>query len=179
VLLEAVGMLDRDFDGHVWIFGANLEIQSGDWRERFEHLLVERGDMVTFGGRYEREQLAALMGMVDWVVVPSRWWENYPLVIQEAFMHRRPVICSDIGGMAENVTDGVNGLHFRVGDPASLAQAITHAATTPGLWEHLRDGIPPVRTMDAHVRALEGLYESLLTRPRTGADHPRVAYAAH
>ena len=50
-------------------------------------------------------------------VVPSLWWENSPLVIQEAFHFGRPVICSDIGGMAEKVTDGVNGLHFRPATP--------------------------------------------------------------
>ena len=37
-------------------------------------------------------------------------------------MHGRPVICSDIGGMAEKVTDGVDGLHFRGGDPEDLAR---------------------------------------------------------
>ena len=71
------------------------------------------------------------MASVDWVVVPSIWWENSPLVIQEAFLHGRPVICSDIGGMAEKVDDGVNGLHFRTGDPRSLAQAIRRATSSP------------------------------------------------
>ena len=43
-------------------------------------------------------------------------------MIQEAFQQRRPVICSDIGGMAEAVTDGHDGLHFRTGDlPISRA----------------------------------------------------------
>ena len=50
------------------------------------------------------------------MVVPSIWWETGPLVVLEAFQHGRPVICSDIGGMAEKVTDGVNGLHFRTRD---------------------------------------------------------------
>jgi len=57
------------------------------------------------------------MAAVDWVVVPSIWWENSPLVIQEAFAHGRPVICSDIGGMAEKVAHEKNGLHFRANDP--------------------------------------------------------------
>ena len=57
------------------------------------------------------------MAEVDWVVVPSIWWENAPLVIQEAFRHRRPVICGDIGGMAEMVRDGVDGLHAPVERP--------------------------------------------------------------
>ena len=83
------------------------------------------------------------MGACDWVVVPSIWWENSPLVIQEAFARGRPVICSDVGGMAEKVADGVDGLHFERGNPASLADTIERAITTPGLWDRLRAGITP------------------------------------
>jgi circadian clock protein KaiC len=54
------------------------------------------------------------MGEIDWVVVPSIWWETGPLTVLEAFQYGRPVICSDIGGMAEKVSHGVN-----VGVPGS------------------------------------------------------------
>jgi glycosyltransferase involved in cell wall biosynthesis len=109
------------------------------------------------------------MANVDWVVVPSIWWENAPLVIQEAFIHKRPVICSDIGGMAEKVTDGVNGLHFRAGDPLSLAETIRKAATTPGLWDHLRKGIPEIYRIEDSVAKLTGIYDSLLTKTAANA----------
>jgi glycosyltransferase involved in cell wall biosynthesis len=104
------------------------------------------------------------MSNVDWVLVPSIWWENSPLVIQEAFHFRRPVICSDIGGMAEKVTHGVDGLHFRAGDAADLARTLEYAVTTPGLWKQLHAAIRPVYGMEAHVRALESLYSALLSR---------------
>ena len=85
-------------------------------------------------------------------MVPSIWWENSPLVIQEAFFHRRPVICSDVGGMAEKVTDGVDGIHFRVGDAFSLARDDREGdAASPRLWRALRDGIREPYAMDAHV----------------------------
>ena len=101
------------------------------------------------------------MEHADWIVVPSIWWENSPLVIQEAFMHGRPVICSDIGGMAEKVRDGVDGLHFRANDARSLAATIQRAAGTPGLWEKLRQGIRPVYAMQEHVARLTTLYDHL------------------
>ena len=104
------------------------------------------------------------MSEIDWVLVPSVWWENSPLVIQEAFQHGRPVICSDIGGMAEQVRNGVDGLHFRVGDPASLAETIERAAMTPRLWYRLRDGISPVRPIEEHVATLTRLYGELIER---------------
>ena len=80
----------------------------------------------------------------------------------EAFQYGRPVICSDIGGMSEKVTDGVSGLHFRRRDPEHLAEVMQRAAETPGLWEELRAGIPPEppRSMDDHVEILGDLYRA-------------------
>src|SRR6476469_2964242 len=102
------------------------------------------------------------MANVNWVIVPSIWWEYSPLVIQEAFHFRRPVICSDIGGMAEKVRAGVDGLHFRANDPDSLARTMRKAMDTPGLWDRLRGQIKPVYHMDEHLVVLRGIYESLL-----------------
>ncbi len=162
LLLEAMKILGDGFAGHLWIRGANLEVQSQEFQDRFKPLLEETSDTVTVGGSYNRSQIAKLMAAVDWVVVPSIWWENSPLVIQEAFQHGRPVICSDIGGMAEKVANGVDGLHFRRGDADHLAEVIERAATTRGLWEQLRSGIPTVHPMDDHVANITGVYRELL-----------------
>jgi glycosyltransferase involved in cell wall biosynthesis len=174
VLLEAMQILVRDAARSpvdqaggvplLRVHGANLELQPGEFQNRFKQLLKETESVVTYVGKYDHEQLPELMEHLDWVVVPSVWWENSPLVIQEAFQHGRPVICSAIGGMAEKVTDQVNGLHFTVGDPMSLANVITRAIGTPGLWESLRDGIPPVYPMRDHVQTLTEIYGSLLAR---------------
>jgi glycosyltransferase involved in cell wall biosynthesis len=153
------------------MYGANLERFSARHQAEFRELLEQTRDNVSFRGSYPHEQLPELMAEIDWVVVPSRWWENSPLVIQEAFLHRRPVICTGIGGMAEKVTDGVNGIHFAVGDPEDLARAIARAVTTPGLWDELRAGIPTVFGMDEHVANLTAIYRQLLT----GADAASAA----
>jgi glycosyltransferase involved in cell wall biosynthesis len=113
-------------------------------------------------GGYAREELATHIGEVDWVLVPSIWWENAPLVIQEAFRHQRPVICSDIGGMAEMVRNGTDGLHFRVGDAADLARAMARAATSDTLWKELRRNIIPPRTIEDAARDHLDLYRDLL-----------------
>jgi glycosyltransferase involved in cell wall biosynthesis len=62
--------------------------------------------------------------------------------MSEAWMFRRPVICSDIGGMAERIEHNINGLHFQVSDPRSLAMAMRRAATETGLWERLSAAAP-------------------------------------
>jgi glycosyltransferase involved in cell wall biosynthesis len=93
-------------------------------------------------------------------------------------MHGRPVICSDIGGMAEKVTDGVNGLHFIRGDHYHLADVIDRAANTPGLWEKLRAGTRPANSMQHHVDLLGDIYRRLLAERGTPSP-ARVLEEAH
>ena len=168
VLLKAMSLLgERRPDAHLWLHGANLELQPEPFKKEFAGLLeeVKAGpDNVTLAGKYDHEQLAHLMSEIDWVIVPSQWWENSPLVIQEAFVHGRPVICSDIGGMAEKVTDGVDGLHFRAGDPHSLARVLERAVGEPGLWESLHEQSADVYDMDDHVASLRDMYREFLAR---------------
>jgi glycosyltransferase involved in cell wall biosynthesis len=170
----AGGLVFGPSNVHLWIHGANLELQGQDFQKEFRLLLEATKQNVTSAGRYDRAELPRLMANIDWVVVPSTWWENSPLVIQEAFASGRPVICSDIGGMAEKVTDGVNGLHFRVADPVSLARTIHRAAGSPDLWQTLHDGIPKVHTMEDHVATLEELYVRLLDAAPGIADKPHA-----
>jgi glycosyltransferase involved in cell wall biosynthesis len=179
VLLKAMEMLGPDFDGELTIHGANYEHQPDDVQEKLDRLMEATQATVTYAGPYDHDTgLPSLMAQTDWVVVPSTWWENAPLVIQEAFQHGRPVICSDIGGMAEHVAHHVNGLHFRVGDPGSLAETIESAATRPELWKELRAGIPHVRSVDEHVRSLEALYRESIERRRAGSGNGALAGAS-
>lgn len=166
LLRETNGHDHADARPHLSVYGANLELQSSEHQGRIKSLVEVTKDDVTWIGRYEPSELPALMAGIDWVVVPSIWWENSPLVIQEAFFYGRPIITSDIGGMAEKVQNGVDGLHFRARDPRDLAEVLRRAATTPGLWAQLRAGIIPVHTMDAHVARLTELYDELMDAKR-------------
>jgi glycosyltransferase involved in cell wall biosynthesis len=171
VLLRAMQRLGPEFAGHLSIHGTGtiqLPEESEELKGELERQIATT-PTVTFCGPYEHSDMPRLMAETDWVVVPSIWWENSPLVIGEAFQHGRPVICSDIGGMAEKVTHEVNGLHFSVRNAASLAATIQRAATTPGLWERLQAGIPAVPSMDDHVATLSEIYRTLMAE-RANAD---------
>ena len=171
VLLRAMQILQTEApEVHLTVWGASLEVLPESQRQLFTELLAGSGNNVSFAGSYNPASVPRIMADIDWVVVPSRWWENSPLVIQEAFMNRRPVICSDIGGMAEKVAHSVNGLHFTVGDPAHLAQTIITGVRTPGLWDRLRAGIPPAYAMQRHVDNLTELYDELIKQRASQAE---------
>jgi glycosyltransferase involved in cell wall biosynthesis len=171
VLLRAMELLGPDFDGMLTVHGANYEHAPGDLRAELDRLLKVTRKTVDYAGPYENDDIPRLMAETDWAIVPSIWWENSPLVISEAFMNGRPVICSDIGGMAEKVIDGVNGLHFIRGDHEHLADVLERAASTPGLWDELRAGIEPPNPMDHHVALLSQLYRRLIAE-RAGGRRP-------
>src|SRR5207244_12528110 len=86
---------------------------------------------------------------------------------------------SDLGGMAEKVKHGVNGLHFRANDAINLAETIRMATSAPGLWDTLsRGGMPALYPMDEHIAHIERLYRGLLDRKSTrlNSSHQIISY---
>lgn len=132
------------------------------FRADFAAALAAAGRAAQHVGPYHRDEAVALMRTADWIVAPSLWWENAPLVLSEARAAGRPVICSGIGGMAEMVAHGRDGLHVAPGDAAALAEAM-QAACDPDLWARLARAPEPPRH-DAFVEAHLGLYHALLAR---------------
>lgn len=168
VMLNAIAHLDQT-GGFEATFLINSPNSSGDYRPSatVERLSARmRGNVLWLGG-YSRSELGGRMAHTDWVVVPSVWWENSPLVIQEAFICGRPVIVSDVGGMAENVRHGIDGLHFRVGDAMDLARTFRYAAAADRLWERLASNLPQPPSVESNRDATLALYDSLIgSRPR-------------
>lgn len=155
VILRAVQLLRAEgFDDFVIeINGDNLRYASEACRKEVETFLQNEDEMpvekrnVFMNGSYHIDQLRRRMARIDWCIVPSVWWEIFGLVISEALMFKRPVIVSNVGGPAERIRHEVDGLHFEMGDPSSLAATIRRAVTEDGLWARLVQtmGSPPSR----------------------------------
>lgn len=121
VLIRAAALIEArtekmDMPVSIEIHGVNKDSFARMWPD----LTVPA--CVHFRGRYRPQDCVDIMRGYGWIIIPSVWWENSPVVIQEARASGTPMIASDIGGMAEK-TQGW-GIQFRVGDPAALAAAI-------------------------------------------------------
>ncbi len=163
VLLEAIALIPKKVRKrmHLDIHGSGLEIQPEVFQTKIKNLISTLSSSVSYHGSYQPHELAILMKDVDWVVVPSSWWENSPLVIQEAFKHLKPVICSDIGGMAEKVQNGLNGLHFRASKATSLSQVLTKVIETPTLHSQLVANIEKPLSLSQSAQEHHQLYSRL------------------
>jgi glycosyltransferase involved in cell wall biosynthesis len=144
VILEAFAAMPKKLRKLVTldIFGSGLGLQTPEFQERIHKLLAKCKDRVHLHGPYEPEEMGRLMAEVDWVVMGSVWWENSPLVIQEAYKFGRPILCPDIGGMAEKVRPGTGGLHYRARDSVSLGAIISRIVEEPDLYAALHASLP-------------------------------------
>lgn len=75
-------------------------------------------------GAQSRKQVIDLMKAARVLIVPSLWYEGFPMTIVEAYACGLPVVASDLGSLSSLVEDGVTGLHFKAGDAQDLARAI-------------------------------------------------------
>ena len=115
---------------------------------------------VVFHGRFDNRAIARVYEQFDVLVVPSIWFENSPITIHEAFLFRKPVVTSNIGGMAELVRDGIDGLHFKVEDADDLALTLARFCDEPRLlsevsnFRHVKTMVEDAREMEVRYRAM-------------------------
>ena len=109
----------------------------------------------------------ALMREVDWIIVPSTWWENAPVVIQEAFHHGRPIIASRHRRHGREGARRLDGLHFRAGSPNSLPTASSGRCASPACGTGSGAGSAAHQRHRGRGRPTPTLYERCWT--------PRVA----
>jgi glycosyltransferase involved in cell wall biosynthesis len=116
--------------------GAQLEIVGdGPARPGLETLVDQLGlrDRVTFHGRLDAGSLAGVLTRAAVAVVPSRWYENQPLAVLEAFASGLPVVATDLGGIPELIEPGVDGQLVPADDPPALAAALRPFLEDPSL----------------------------------------------
>jgi glycosyltransferase involved in cell wall biosynthesis len=172
VILDAVALLRGEgfTDFRVELNGDNL-IYAPEWLQialqnalDAEALLPPEQRVLFLNGAYQMSDLATRMGRIDWALVPSVWREAFGLVVSEAFLFGRPVICSDQGGPAERVRHEVDGLQVRLGDARALAETMKRCATEEGLWDRLHENVRPPETremMAERYRETYGLTASM------------------
>ncbi|MHB0857730.1 MAG: glycosyltransferase family 4 protein [Anaerolineae bacterium] len=117
-------------------------------------------------GALEHNRVGEALAWADVLVVPSLWWENSPVTIQEAYACGVPVIASRLGALAEKVRHEHTGLLFTPGDADDLAHALERLWRDPELWQRLRVGIRPPQDIGAHAETMLALYDELVSRRR-------------
>lgn len=120
-------------------------------------------DSVVFLGRLTPDALAVEYSKADVVVVPSRY-EPFGMVVAEAMSWGIPIVGSDVGGIAEQVRDGVDGYLVSPGDAGQLTTALEVMVADPSLAARMgvsaRERARSFTTANT-VRQVHSVYKSL------------------
>jgi glycosyltransferase involved in cell wall biosynthesis len=120
----------------------------GDERARLQALA---GPHVRFLGPQPRQRVIELFRAADASILSSSW-ENFPHTVVEALATGTPVIATRVGGVAEVVHDGENGLLVPPGDGDALADAVRRYFSDDVLRARLRaEAAESVRAYDRDV----------------------------
>src|SRR5262249_41456535 len=98
----------------------------------------------------------------DVVAVPSQLLETGPMVVLEAFAAGVPVIGSNLGGIAELVTNGMDGLLVEPCSVEAWIRVLRKISNEPTLLGELRSNINPPRRISEAAHDMTEVYRALL-----------------
>jgi glycosyltransferase involved in cell wall biosynthesis len=127
--------------------------------------MAEGRPHIRLRGAFEHSCLGEVLQGLDLLVVPSLWYENSPVVIQEAFGAGVPVVASRLGSLPEKVKEGVQGRLFEPGDVESLFGVLSELLSDPARVAAFQENLRDYRNDFAgHLQWVAGLYDGLISR---------------
>jgi glycosyltransferase involved in cell wall biosynthesis len=124
--------------------------------------LAQGDERIQFMDAFAIQSLPKVMTDVSVIVIPSVYYEPYPLVMLISLAYKIPPIVSNIGGMPEVVKDGFNGFLFEPGDAAQLTNVIERIAREPQVLQELRTNIVSPRRTEEEALDYENIYRRLI-----------------
>jgi glycosyltransferase involved in cell wall biosynthesis len=145
-------------------------VGDGALRPELESLARQQNSNIEFCGRQERQSVLEIIASAEFLIVPSEWYEGFPMVIAESFACGTPVLASRIGSLEELVEDGVTGKHFAAGNPEQLAQAVLDMLSDParlnGMRRNARAYFDGQLTEQQNYEQLMNIYSGVITERR-------------
>lgn len=124
---------------------------------------------VNFTGFQPRDAVLEQMRRAAFLIMPSTWYEGFPVTLVEALACGLPVIASRLGGLPELVSHGRTGFLFAPGDATDLARTVRHAlgghaAERAAMAARARASYEEFYQPDANLRQLLAVYRAAMAR---------------
>jgi glycosyltransferase involved in cell wall biosynthesis len=159
LLIDAFQHLPENADAVLKIYGdVNQFPEYGAELVRLAKRDFPNSAKIEFCGTFPNVRLGEVLQNLDVLVVPSRWYENTPLVIQSALATKTPLVGTDLGGLSELIHEGENGLLFPLNDADTLRKQLLRLLQDREFLHQLRENIKPERTVADMVDDIESIY---------------------
>ncbi len=158
ILVDAINRLPETVPVELTIHG----VPNDEHYEQTVRDSIQDSSRIRILPKLERGELADQLSQYDVLAAPAQWFDVRPMVVLEAHACRLPVLGSDMGGIPELIRDGKDGLLIEPTDVQAWADAIAKLATNRPYLNQLKQGIQPVRRMQAEAADMAAVYRQLL-----------------
>ncbi|MFA5413797.1 MAG: glycosyltransferase family 4 protein [Patescibacteria group bacterium] len=140
-------------------------IGDGPEKEKLQVLSSKLQVNVEFIEHKSGKELYDLIRSAKFVVLPSVWYENYPMSLLEAGALGKPVVSTRLGGIPEIIFDGENGFLAEPGNAHDLREKIQRLFGDNELCERMgrraREMVIEKNSPEEHYKKIMKVYEKL------------------
>ncbi|MEB4781129.1 glycosyltransferase family 4 protein [Paenibacillus jamilae] len=137
----------------------------GDGPEKAELAAAYSQEDIQFLGKQDGDTVLDCMSRAMYVMVPSIWYEGFPMTIVESYSVGTPVLCSRIGALEEIVEDGVTGFHFQHDDLENIKTVIRRAVAYENyaaMRQKVAENYAAHYTEEVNVKQLLAIYSEAM-----------------
>lgn len=131
---------------------------TGSMKEWCENFIRENTVNIEMRGFVPNNQILSCIANSKALILPTQWYEGFPMSIVEAFSVGTPVLCSNIGNPGSVVEDGVTGFTFAKDSAEELNSAIKR---NRGLHDSTLQVYTEKYTTDANYRTISEIYHKV------------------
>jgi len=127
---------------------------------------------IEFVGFKQGRELEDLTKKAKAIIIPSEWYENYPYAGLEAMAYGKPIIASRIGGIPEQVEDGVTGFLFEPFNENDLAEKIDllnnlSKEEIAKMGRRARGKVEKVNDKETYLKKILEIYHDLIAKNKS------------
>lgn len=154
---------------NAWVKTADLPLKilgDGPLRNELDLFAKDNNLNVEFLGFIPNEQALEVIANATLQIIPSEWYEGFPMVVLEAYALGVPLIVSRIGSLEEVVDEGKTGLKFTPGDANDLANKVNSLIGNEALLLKMKYNAQELfknnYTADANFKILNEIYQQVI-----------------
>jgi glycosyltransferase involved in cell wall biosynthesis len=129
---------------------------------------------VDYLGLKNKAEVIQLVKNANFIIMPSTWYEGFPMVLVEAFACGTPALVSRLGSMEEIIEPNFTGLHFEAGNPVDLAKKvkwmIDHPDKARQMGINARNEYLSKYTPEKNYEILMDIYQQAINEAKNNAD---------
>ena len=136
----------------------------GPMEEWCKQYVRENSLNVEMKGFVSNEETRQLIASSKAMILPTQWYEGFPMSIAEAFSVGTPVIGSNMGNVGSLIKDKFTGIKIQCETPVELQKAVNRIENNTDIYETTIKEYKSLYTAKKNYETMNYIYQSVLER---------------